>query len=250
MKCIILCGGKGMRMGGLTSEIPKPLVDIKGESLIIHIMKLYHKYGINEFILPLGYKGEVIKEYFVNLSWKKNDFHLSMENNTISIYGHKYDFSIYFIDTGIASQTGYRINQCKALVGNERFLLTYGDGLSNVNIHKLISFHEEKNRIVTVTGINKKSQFGSLRINNGVATSFEEKGYSREIINGGFFCCEPQVFDYLEQSEQCVFESEPMTELVENNQLAVYFHDGFWVSIDTQKDLFDVNEMQENLWEK
>ncbi|MEY1239350.1 sugar phosphate nucleotidyltransferase [Providencia manganoxydans] len=175
MKCIILCGGKGMRMGGDVSPLPKPLVKVKDESLILHIIKIYLKYGVNDFILPLGYKGDLIKEYFVNLKWKINDFKLTMKNNVIEIYNDNLDFNIHFIDTGLNSQTGYRINQCRKLVNNEDFLLTYSDGLSDISIDKLINHHKKENKIVTVTGVNRESQFGVLDVENKLVTSFKEK---------------------------------------------------------------------------
>ena len=250
MKCIILCGGKGMRMGGDVSPLPKPLVKVKDESLILHIIKIYLKYGVNDFILPLGYKGDLIKEYFINLKWKINNFKLTMKNNAIEIYNDNLDFNINFIDTGLNSQTGYRINQCRKLVNNEDFLLTYSDGLSDISIDKLINHHKKENKIVTVTGVNRESQFGVLEVENKLVTSFKEKEKSEEIINGGFFCCKFDVFNYLADSKDCIFEELPLKKLAKDNQLSVYHHKGFWKCIDTQKDLSDINNLSKSLWER
>lgn len=250
MKCVILCGGKGMRMGEMSYIKPKPLAEVNGKPLVLHIMNLYKKHDIKDFILLLGHKGEMIKEYFMNYHWKSNNFKLCTKDHSVEAKDTDLDFNITFLDTGEYSQTGYRINQCKEYIDNETFLMTYGDGLSDINISALIEHHKASNKIATVTGIRRKSQYGVLEVEDGVATSFEEKGYSNEIINGGFFCLNPQVFNYLENHEGCVFEEKPLRSLAKERELSVYTYDGFWKSVDTQKDLYEINNISDRLWER
>lgn len=238
-----------MRMGDMSYVKPKPLAEVNGKPLLLHIMNMYKKHGIKDFVLPLGYKGYLIKEYFINYSWKNNNFRLCTKEHSVETKDHTLDFNITFLDTGENSQTGYRLSQCKEYIDEDTFLLTYGDGLSDVNISDLIAYHKKSNKIATVTGIKKRNQYGVLEVENGFATAFEEKAVSNEIINGGFFCLNKRVFDYLEESESCVFEEKPLKSLASNGELAVYQHDGFWKSVDTQKDLLDINNMTERLWE-
>ncbi|OLS34741.1 glucose-1-phosphate cytidylyltransferase [Bacillus sp. MRMR6] len=246
MKVVILCGGKGTRMSEVTNELPKPLALIGDKPILWHIMKSYQRYGFNEFILLLGYKGEKIKEYFIDYEWKNNSFTLDSSNGQTSILAEREKWKITFLDTGLNTMTGGRIKRASPYIGDESFLLTYGDGLSDVNINELITFHQSKGKIATVTGIKKKSQFGTLIVNQGIAESFEEKTKTEGIINGGFFVLNPEVFHYIGDETNCIFEEEPMKKLTEDQQLAVFLHDGFWTAIDTYKNVVEVNEM----WEK
>lgn len=243
MKVVILAGGKGIRMSQLTVDTPKPLCEVGGMPILWHIMKMYQYYKFNDFILLLGYKGEKIKEYFMDYYWKTNSFKLDMNSGDIKVYSDPEDFKITFVDTGIDTMTGGRIKRAKEYIGNETFMLTYGDGLADIDIEELLKFHKKQGRIATVTGIYKKSQYGILTVEDGVAKSFEEKKNTEEIINGGFFVFEPEIFNYLENDSTCVLEQSPLKKLVADNQLAVYMHNGFWTAMDTLSDINNVNIM-------
>ena len=246
MKVVILCGGKGTRMSEVTSDNPKPLAMVGDKPLVWHIMKIYQQYGFHEFILLLGYKGEKIKEYFMDYDWKQNSFKMDAAMGKTELLGNKENWKITFLDTGLETMTGGRIKQAEKWIGNESFLLTYGDGLSDINIKELIDYHNEKGKIATVTGIPLKSQFGTLDVKEGLAESFQEKTKTEGIINGGFFVLEPGVFHYLENDTNCIFEQSPLNNLAKDSQLAVFEHDGFWRAIDTYKNLLEINEY----WEK
>jgi len=243
MKVVILCGGMGQRMREYTDAVPKPLVSICGKPMLWHIMKIYSSYGFNDFVLLLGYKGEKIKQYFLNYKLNTNNFTLETDSGKIEMWDSANDrFKITFLDTGLKSMTGCRIKKAQQVIGHKPFMLTYGDGLSDININKLIEFHSKKERIATVTGINKKSQYGILKAHEGIATSFGEKQDYIGTINGGFFVLQPEVFNYLNEDEGCVFEDEPIKKLVQDGELAVYIHDGFWASADTQSDVLELNK--------
>ena len=245
MKVVILCGGKGTRMSEITNDLPKPLALIGDKPILWHIMKIYQSYGFNEFILLLGYKGEKIKEYFMDYEWKNNSFTLDSSTGEITILGQKETWKITFLETGLHTMTGGRIKMAQKFIGDESFLLTYGDGLSDVNLHELVNFHKTNGTIATVTGTKRKSQFGTLSVQKGLAESFEEKTQTDGIINGGYFVLNPEVFHYLKDEPHCIFEEEPLKKLTEDRQLSVYLHDGFWAAIDTYKNVLDVNQMWE-----
>ncbi|MDF2790183.1 MAG: yfnH [Neobacillus sp.] len=245
MKVVILCGGTGTRMNEITNELPKPLAMIGDKPILWHIMKIYQNYGFNEFVLLLGYKGDKIKEYFMDYEWKNNSFTMDSSTGGIKILGPAEKWKITFVDTGLNTMTGGRIKKAQEYIGDESFLLTYGDGLSDVNLYALLQFHKGKGTIATVTGIKKKSQFGTLTVNRGIAESFEEKTQTDGIINGGYFVLNPEVFNYLKNDDQCIFEEEPLKKLTQDRQLSVYLHDGFWTAIDTYKNVLDINEMWE-----
>lgn len=243
MKVVILCGGKGTRMSELTNEVPKPLVTVGEKPLLWHIMKLYKHYGVDDFILLLGYKGDKIKEYFMNYEWKNHSFTLDTSTGSIQILEQAEKWKITFLDTGLETMTGGRIKQAEKYIGNETFMLTYADGLSNVNLSDLLKFHKRIGTIATVTGINKISQYGTLTVKDGKAESFHEKSQSDGIINGGFFVMEPKVFEYITDHPNCIFEQEPLKNLTMDRQLAVYLHEGFWKAADTYKNVLELNEM-------
>lgn len=245
MKVVILCGGKGTRMRELTTEIPKPLVKIGDKPILWHIMKIYQQYGFNEFVLLLGYKGEKIKEYFMDYEWKNHSFTMDASTGEIKIFGQPEKWKITFVDTGINTMTGSRIKQAAEIIGNENFMLTYGDGLSDINLLELINFHRNKGTVATVTGVQKKSQFGTLTVNQGMAESFEEKTKTEGTINGGFFILKPEIFNYLTDDIKCIFEEEPMKKLTADGQLSVYPHEGYWTAIDTYKNVLELNKMWE-----
>ena len=218
MKVIILAGGFGTRLSEETDLIPKPLVKIGGKPILWHIMKLYSSFGYNEFIILLGYKGELIEEYFLN-----------------QLYLFNWD--ITFLDTGLKTDTGGRIRRAKNMIGNQPFLLTYGDGLSNIDINKLVSFHQNHDGLVTMTSVQLASRFGILEIGeNNQVTRFNEKPKKNEAwINGGFFICDPEVIKYI-KNDSTTFEKDPLSNLSKDGKLFTYRHHGFWKCMDTLRD--------------
>ena len=246
MKVVILCGGKGTRMKEVTDDTPKPLAPVGEKPILWHIMKTYMHYGLNDFILLLGYKGEKIKEYFMNYHWRYQDFLLDGKENKIELFGEMPKWKIMFIDTGIDTMTGGRIKQAEEYIEEDTFMLTYGDGIADIRIDKLLEFHNSHKKIATVTGITKENQYGTLVVENNIAKSFLEKPKGKDIINGGFFVLNREVFSYIDNYSDCIFERKPLMKLAESQQLAVYFHNGFWKAMDTYKDLIDVNMIWEN----
>ncbi|MDC1037979.1 glucose-1-phosphate cytidylyltransferase [Candidatus Marinimicrobia bacterium] len=218
MKVIILAGGFGTRLSEETDLIPKPLVKIGGKPVLWHIMKLYSAFGYNEFIILLGYKGELIEEYFLN--------QLDLFN-----------WDITFLDTGLKTDTGGRIKRAKNMIGNQPFLLTYGDGLSNIDINKLVAFHQNHDGLVTMTSVQLASRFGILEIGeNNLVTRFNEKPKKNEAwINGGFFICDPEVIKYI-KNDSTTFEKDPLSNLSKDGKLFTYRHHGFWKCMDTLRD--------------
>ncbi|MBF8984821.1 glucose-1-phosphate cytidylyltransferase [Lutibacter sp. B2] len=246
MKVVILCGGKGSRMKEVTDDIPKPLAMIGGKPILWHIMKVYMYYGFNDFILLLGYKGDKIKEYFIDYHWKNYNFLLDSEQKNIRLLDKPEKWKITFVDTGMDTMTGGRIKQAEKFIKDETFMLTYGDGLANINVNKLLSFHKEQGKIATVTGVTKSKQYGILHIKKNIAISFQEKPNSKDILNGGFFILNKEIFSYIKNENDSIFEQEPLMNLAKDSELAVYQHKGFWVPMDTYKDLLKVNEMWRN----
>ncbi|WP_353893796.1 glucose-1-phosphate cytidylyltransferase [Proteinivorax hydrogeniformans] len=247
MKAVILCGGKGMRMGGEVSYTCKPLIKVGGMPILWHIMKIYKSYGINEFVLCLGHNGDAIKEYFLNLDWKTNDFQLKIGSNykEIKILKNREEWNITFADTGLDTMTGGRIKRIKKYISDDEFMLTYGDGVSDIPLDKLLNFHRQNRKIATVTGVKQKSGFGFLEAEGDVVKSFIEKPLLNGWVNGGFFVLNREVFDFIE-GDKTVWEQQPLKKLVQENQLAMYQHDGFWHCMDTVKDVHSLNE----LWNK
>lgn len=237
-------------MKEVTEEVPKPLAMIGNKPIIWHIMKTYYHYGFKDFVLLLGYKGDKIKEYFMNYEWKSSNFILK-EDGSYVIQEPSEKWNITFLDTGSDTMTGGRLLRAKSLLEDESFMLTYGDGLADINLNKLIAFHKENNRIATVTGVKRANQYGVILTENNIATQFVEKPVCNDIINGGFFVFNTEIFDYLQAGDKCILEKEPLMRLVEDRQLAVYMHQGFWSAMDTYKDVIDVNILWENeeaLW--
>lgn len=242
MKAVILCGGKGSRMASPTENMPKPLALVNGKPIIWHIMKIYMSYGISEFILPLGFGGDKIKEYFWNYEWKNHDFTMDKVSGNVKMLESSENWKITFIDTGLETMTGGRIKRIEKYIDEDTFMLTYGDGLSDINIDTLLKFHRSSGKIATLTGIARKSQYGVLTVKDGIAAAFEEKSRLDGIINGGFFVLDRRIFDYLEDREDCVFEDKPLKNLTDKGELAVYIHNGYWMAVDTYKDLEAVNK--------
>lgn len=237
-----------MRMKEITESIPKPMATVGGRPILWHIMKLYSKYGFNKFILPLGYMGDKIKEFFMEYDWRQNDFALDFSGNENRIYLMKKPekWKITFIDTGIDTKTGGRIKRIEPYIEGDAFLLTYGDGICNVDMNNLIKYHQEKGRIATLTGVCKKSQYGTMKVQDGIATEFSEKTDSEGLINGGFFVLNKEIFKYL-GGDSCIFEKETLRDLALEGELAVYVHEGFWQAVDTFKDLMDLNDDWERI---
>ncbi|MFA5935794.1 MAG: glucose-1-phosphate cytidylyltransferase [Patescibacteria group bacterium] len=247
MKAVILCGGKGTRLREETEHKPKPLVPIGGMPILWHIMKIYSQYGIKDFVLCLGYKGEMIRDYFLNFEEMAHDFTLDLRatNGSRLIHHNQQgleDWRITFVDTGQEANTGARIAKIEPYVRGETFCLTYGDGVANIDINKLVAFHKEQGMPLTLTGIHPESVYGIIEHEEGKAKSFKEKPRTDTTINGGFFVCEPEIFKYLSTDDSCVFEQDPMRALAAEGRLAVYDHKDFWYCMDTYKHYEILNE--------
>ena len=245
-KVIILAGGYGTRLSEYTSNIPKPMVPIGGIPMIEHIMNHYSFYGFTEFIICLGYKQHIIKDYFVNYNYSNNDIHIDLGSNKIQIFDKKRkDWKISLIDTGLDTKTGGRLKRVKHLLGKETFLMTYGDGLSNINLLKKIDFHKIHNKSLTISAVRPQARFGELQISDGLIKSFKEKPQLKQgRINGGFFVVEPRFINYID-GDQDMLETKPMQRAIKNNDLAAYETDAFWRCVDSKRDL----EYVQNLWE-
>jgi glucose-1-phosphate cytidylyltransferase len=247
MKVVILCGGKGTRLREETEYRPKPLVPIGGMPILWHIMKIYSHYGFNEFVLCLGYRGDMIRKFFLNYEEMTSDFTLNLRSKESRIIHHNTsfeDWKITFVDTGQQAEIGDRIAQIEPYVRGESFFLTYGDGLANVDLQKLQDFHRTKGKTLTLTGVCPESVYGIVEHEDGLAKSFKEKPRVETTINGGFFICEPGVFKYI-QEPPCVFEQAPMRALAADNEIAVYEHRDFWYCMDTHKHYLELNKRWE-----
>lgn len=243
-KVVILCGGMGTRMKEETEFRPKPLVEVGGMPILWHIMKIYSHYGFTDFILPLGYKGNMIKEYFVNYEWMSNDFTLNLRSRDRNFYyRHNLgDWNITFVDTGFATNTGGRVKRIEKYIQEDEFMLTYGDGVADIDIEKLLKFHRSKNAVATLTGVHPMSSYGVLDVvEKDLIQGFKEKPRLDGWINAGFFVFNRKVFDYLDSD--CVLEKEPLKRLAKEKQLSVFLHHGFWKSMDTFKDQQALNKL-------
>lgn len=247
MKVVILAGGLGTRLGEETSIYPKPMVSIGGYPILWHIMKIYSHYGFNEFVVLTGYKQEVIKEYFVNYRVDNSDISLDLQNGDVVIHESRCEpWKVTLCYTGRNTQTGGRIKKAERFIKDETFLLTYGDGVSDVNITNLVNFHRESGKLCTLTAVQPEGRFGVFSLKNeSLVQSFQEKPKDENTwINGGFFVCEPEVLDYIPEGDDVVWEQMPMKNLVKDGQLNAYRHYGFWRPMDMLKDKKDLN----NLW--
>ena len=243
MKAVILCGGKGLRMSDAANFTCKPLIEVGGMPILWHIMKIYKAYGIHEFILCLGYKGNLIKEFFLNLPWMSNDFHLHKDGE-IHFKNRPEEWNIIFADTGLETMTGGRIKRIQKYIDEDEFMLTYGDGVANIPLDQLLTFHHQKGKIATVTAVKNRSSYGIMEVKDGFAASFQEKPLLDGWINAGFYVLSKKVFDYID-GDGCVWEKEPLKKLVQDHQLAAFQHEGFWQSVDTAKDVEIIN----GLWD-
>ena len=246
MKVLILAGGMGTRLSEETNLIPKPMVEIDGKPILWHIMKIYSAHGYNDFIILLGYKGYVIKEYFANYFLHKSDVTFNMKENKMIIHEeHCEPWNVTLIDTGLHTMTGGRVKRAQKYVGNEPFMLTYGDGVTDIDIGKLVEFHKAHGKAATMTSVQPEGRFGAIVFNeNGEVTSFAEKPKGDGAwINAGFFVCEPKVFDYITEGDTTIFERSPLENLAKEGELYTYHHDGFWKCMDTLRDKQQLQEM-------
>ena len=248
MKCIILAGGYGTRLSEKTVDIPKPMVEIGEKPLLWHIMKIYSFYGFNEFIVTLGYKGEYIKNYFLNYYYLRNNLSINLGDGKIDIYeADREDWNVHLIDTGLDTQSGGRIKRVKEWIGNETFMMTYGDGVADINIKELVEFHRSHKKLATVSSVRPPARFGVMDLDGNTVNKFVEKSQIGEgWINGGFFVLEPEVFDYISEDNSTIFEREPLENLAKDNQLVAYKHRGFWHCMDTLRDVKLLNYLWES----
>ncbi len=241
VRVVILCGGKGTRLKEETEIRPKPLVEVGGRPVLWHIMKMYAYYGFKDFILCLGYKGRMIKEYFINYEAMNNDFTIQLgEENKIEFHSNhlERDWKATLINTGQAAQTGARVKKIERYIREDLFMVTYGDGIADIDIKKLLKFHKSQKRIGTVTGVYPSSRFGELIIKDDRVITFSEKPQTTKgFINGGFFVFDRRFFQYLSGNEDCYLEREPLERLAKEGQLSVYRHEGFWQCMDTRREL-------------
>lgn len=238
MKVAILAGGLGTRLQEVTQVKPKPLVEIGGQPVIWHIMKIYAAQGFNEFVVALGYKGELIKDYFMRRHYHSSSLTIKPRTGEIKVHSNDCDdWTIHLLDTGANTQTGGRIKRAQQFVGNERLMVTYGDGVADVNVNDLLKFHAANGKLATLTAVRPPSRFGGLKLDGTRIVNFEEKPQiSENRINAGFFVLEPEVANYI-SSDDTIFEREPLETLAKEGQLHAFFHDGFWQCMDTVRDV-------------
>ena len=244
MKVIILAGGFGTRLSEYTESIPKPMVTIGGKPILWHIMKTYEKYEHKDFYLALGYKAELIKDYFLNYRSLNSDFTVDLENGSFTSHQNiNLDWKITLVDTGLKSMTGGRVKRMKNFIGNETFLLTYGDGLTDINISDLVNFHNSHGKMVTVSAVHPGARFGELEIENKIVTNFQEKPQTGQgWINGGYFIIEPEFFELID-GDSSVLEQEPLQKAAAMGELMAFHHEGYWQCMDTKRDRDHLEEL-------
>jgi glucose-1-phosphate cytidylyltransferase len=248
VKTVLLCGGLGTRLSEETQVKPKPMVEVGGKPMLWHVMKTYERYAYSDFILALGYKGEYIKDYFLNYHARQSDLTVNLGSGEVSYSNPTAEnWTVSMIDTGASSMTGGRLLRLKRyLIDTGTFMLTYGDGVSNVDIDELLAFHKRHGKVATVTAVRPSARFGGMRIGEGNVLNFKEKPQSGEgWINGGFFVFEPAIFEYLED-DSTVLEQMPLERLVQDGQLMAHEHAGYWQCMDTVRD----RDVLQDLWDK
>lgn len=247
MKVVILAGGYGTRIRDVTSDIPKPMISIGDRPILWHIMNQYSRHGFKDFVLSLGYKSEIVKDYFVNYTQRQSDFTLNLNTHNIIKHNNNIveDWNITFAETGLNALTGARIFRVKQYIEKDDcFMVSYGDGVSNVDITKLVAFHKSHGKLMTVTGARPPGRFGELEIQNNEVVGFNEKPQTTEgWISSGFFVCNKKVLDYITAEEDLTFEKEPIENIVKDGQLMVYKHEGFWHPMDTSRDYKLLNQL-------
>ncbi len=245
MKVIILAGGLGTRLSEYTEAIPKPMVTVGGRPILWHIMKTYAKYGHVDFNLALGYKAELIKDYFLHYRSLNSDFTVDLGTGSVASHqADNVDWKVTLVQTGVDSMTGGRVKRMQSFIGDEPFLLTYGDGVSNIDIDALVKFHKSHGKMVTVSAVHPSARFGELDMDNGRVVSFKEKPQTGQgWINGGYFVIEPSFFDLIE-GDSTILEKEPLEKAAEMGELMAYQHNGYWQCMDTKRD----RDHLEDLW--
>lgn len=242
---VILCGGQGTRLREETEFKPKALVEIGGRPILWHLMRIYSAWGYRRFVLCLGYKGEAIKDYFLNYQWRDQDFTLQLQSGEKTPHGGAEDvedWEITFVETGARTQTGGRLFRAREYIDGDTFLFNYCDGLSDVDLEQLVRHHHEKGKIATLTGFHPRSRYGVVRADEDeIVNHWQEKPMMTDLTSGGFFVMNRRIFDYLD--DECVLETGPLDQLSEDRQLALHVHKGFWFSMDTYKEALTLNEM-------
>ena len=249
MKTVIFCGGKGTRLREKTVSIPKPMVTIGNKPILWHIMSHYAKYGYKDFILPLGYKGDVIKNYFYNYKTHQSDFNVNLGSGAVSFHqdSGSIDWNVCMSSTGENTLKGARLSRISEWIDTEHFMVTYGDGVSNIDIKGLVDFHIQSGKIGTFSGVRMPSRFGSVSVDDtGHVLSWQEKPLLTDYINCGFFVFKREFLDYLSPEASCDLEKEPLEKLAAEGQLSMYRHEGFWQCMDTLRDSIKLNEMWES----
>ncbi|AOO65988.1 glucose-1-phosphate cytidylyltransferase [Sulfurospirillum halorespirans] len=249
MKVVLLAGGYGTRISEETDLKPKPMVEIGGKPILWHIMKIYSHYGFNEFVVLLGYKGYYIKEYFANYFLHQSDVTIDLQTNSLQVHNNTSEpWKVTLVDTGLDTMTGGRIKRAQKYIGDEPFLLTYGDGVSDIDIAKTVAFHQKHGKALTMSAIQPEARFGNLAIDEmmNIKSFIEKPKTEAGWINGGFFVCEPKVFDYISEDESCVFEQAPLQNLAKDGEMFAYKHEGFWQPMDTLRD----NQKLNKLWKE
>lgn len=247
MKVVILCGGQGTRLREETEYRPKPLVPIGKYPILWHIMKHYYYYGHNDFILALGYKSHLIKEYFMHYRWHTTDFTVNIKSKKTEYHSFHdlEDWNVTLADTGLESMTAKRLAKLKKYLENEdMFMLTYGDGVSDVDLKELVKFHKKRGKMVTITGIQPASQYGIIDLDeDDIALNFKEKPASNDVINGGFMIFNKEIFNHISEEEDVMLVQKTIPDLAEKGEVAIYRHKGFWHSMDTYRDYLKLNKM-------
>jgi len=247
MKVVILCGGKGTRLREETEFRPKPMVQIGNRPLLWHIMKIYASYGFKDFVICLGYKGDIIKEYFLNYEMMNNDFTINLGNREKIQIHNDHDensWQVTLANTGEETQTGARVKKIEKYIDDDMFMLTYGDGLSCINIKELVKFHKSHGKIGTMTGVYPSSRFGKFSFEKNQILEFNEKPQNMDgLINGGFFVFNKDFFEYLSEDNTCILEKSPLENLTADKELMLYLNDGFWQCVDTYRELEIMNDM-------
>lgn len=246
MKVAILAGGLGTRLSEETTIKPKPMVEIGGKPMLWHIMNIYAAYGYKEFVIALGYKGEMIKDYFLNYHYRSRSLTVRLKSGEVTLHNHNgEDWTVHLLDTGSDTNTGGRVKRVAEFIDDEPFMLTYGDGVASINIPSLLEYHKTQAKLVTVTTVRPPARFGQMVVEDGLVTQFQEKPQIGEgWINGGFFVLQPEIVNYI-PDDNTAWEFESLEHIAADGQLAAYQHDGFWQCMDTIR---DVNSL-ENLWQ-
>lgn len=250
MKIVILCGGLGTRLHEETEFKPKPMVDVGDKPILWHIMKIYAYYGFKDFVLCLGYKGEMIKEYFLDYEVMNNDFTIQLgSQNRVQLHSKhsEEEWNVTLADTGASAMTGSRIKRIEKYIDTENFMVTYGDGVADININKLLEFHSKHKKIATLTGVHSLSRYGELLVEGDSIKKFKEKPQSStRYISGGFFVFRKQVFDYMADDDNCILERNVLEQLASEGELKIFTHKGFWQCVDTYRDFKHLQE----IWKK